>query len=178
MTPFSMCLLLSLVSFGFAAVCFAPQGERLILRFPRSAIAGYLLTTLAWIWVGVTLYLQPVDLLAFFSPRTTLLIALACIPLSWVLLSNLLSIRALGGLMMLWPMPVILATRGHDSVWRLIPISLGYLHLVLGMILVFYPWTGRVICEWLAERHPRIEMAIVHVFLGLALLIAAVTLSH
>ncbi len=177
MTPFSMCLLLGIVCLSFAGICLSQQAKKRILNFPRNRLAGMILTACAWIWVGIELYRHPVDLLAFFSPTTTLCLALVCIPLSWVLLENLLSIRALGGLLMLWPMPVILAIREHDSLWRLIPITLGYIHLILGMIFVFYPWTGRVICEWLAERKPRLQMAVLHTVLGIMIFFAAIVLS-
>lgn len=148
----ALCMLMGSLFFGLGLLLLSPWGARAVDAFPRSRFSGYLLSTLAWVWVGVELYLRPVDLLAFVSPKASLGVALILIPISWVLLSNLLSVRALGGLLMLWPMPVILAVRSDPSLWRLVPVIVGYVHLVLGMVFVFHPWTLRVLCQGGALR--------------------------
>jgi hypothetical protein len=150
----------------FCGVCFlalggllsSPLGVKVVAGFSRHQLTGYILSAIVWLWVGVELYLRPVDLLAFVSPGKTLGIALLLIPASWVLLSNLLPVRALGGLFMLWPMPVILAVRSDPSLWRLVPVVVGYVHLIFGMIFVFHPWTLRVFCEAGVRRPQSIQL--------------------
>lgn len=162
----ALCCLMGGCFLALGGVLLSPWGRRLVGRFSRHALTGYILSAIAWLWVGLELYFRPVDLLAFVSPGKTLCLALALIPASWFLLSNLLPVRALGGLFMLWPMPVILAVRSDPSLWRLVPVVLGYIHLCFGMIFVFHPWTLRVICDRLVER-PRV-LQVVGLFYVLA----------
>ncbi len=137
---------------ALAALLAAPQAPAGLRAFPRARAVGGVLTALAWAWAAAELILHSVDFLAFLTPAMTVVVAVICVPLSWTLLANLLSVRGLGALMMLWPMPVILAVREDVSAWRLLPVSVGYLSLTLGMVLVFHPWTGRALCEGLAAR--------------------------
>lgn len=137
---------------ALAAVLAAPKAPEWLKGFPRARVTGCVLTALAWAWAAAGLILHPVDFLAFLTPAMTVVLAAVCIPLTWTLLGNLLAVRGAGALMMLWPMPVMLAVREDVSAWRLLPVSVGYLSLTLGMVLVFHPWTGRVLCEGLARR--------------------------
>lgn len=134
-------------------VALLPQASSAWVRtVPRAKIPGVLLSTLCWVWVGAELAFHPIDFLAFLTPGRAWGLAAICALLSPVLLENLLCARAIGGLMMLWPMPVILAVRDQVTDWRLVPVTLGYVSLTLGMLVVFYPWMLRVQCERLSEQ--------------------------
>lgn len=149
--------------------------ERLC-ALPRAKVPGILLTLLCWIWVTVALIRQPLGLLPFLTPATTLLLGIVCAAGSCIFLQNLLCARAVGGLMMLWPMPVIVAVRDQITLWRLVPVTVGYISLTLGMFIVFYPWIFRVICDQLTHR-PRLRRAAVCLLAGAAILTVVACLS-
>lgn len=173
-----LCSFVSVCFFALGGLLLSPWGEKVVGGFPRNKIVGYVLSAIVWIWVGVELYLRPVDLLAFVSPGKTLIIALCLIPASWILLENLLAVRAFGGLLMLWPMPVILAVRSDPSLWRLVPVTLGYLHLILGMIFVFHPWTLRIFCDKLVNHsRGRCTLGVCYLFAGMFMMFAACMLQ-
>ena len=160
---------------GFLLTPFATKAVRAL---PRAKFLGWGLSALCWIWVTVELYNHPIDFLAFLSPAMTIVLGIILIPLTWVLLSNLLCARAVGGILMLWPMPVILAVRDQITLWRLIPVTIGYASLTLGMVIVFYPWVLRVVCDHLAEQPRLRQMASILFFiLGLLSVVAALSLG-
>ncbi len=150
---------------GFLLHTAAPHAGRAL---PRARLLGRSLSALCWGWVTLELWFHPIDFLAFLSPTMVVVLGVVCIPLTWVLLENLLCARALGGLMMLWPMPVILALRDYQTAWRLVPITLGYVSLTFGMFVVFHPWFLRVLCNKVAEL-PRVRQG-----LGVGLIVAGV----
>lgn len=128
-----------------------PASARLLGELPRAYAVGVVLSAICWIWVMAQLLLFPIDFLAFLTPMRVIVGGIACMVLTWVLLDNLLCARAIGGLLMLWPMPVILAVREQVTLWREVPVAVGYLSLTLGMIVVFYPWVFRKGCEVVAK---------------------------
>ena len=71
------------------------------------------------------------------------LLAPACFFLLINFLDELLSARALGGLLLLIANPVLNAARWHDSAWRYVPIVLAYVWAVAGMLLVLSPYLFR-----------------------------------
>lgn len=143
----TLCLAGCAVALGINAI-----GKKIAL-LPRAKIPGIMLTLICWAWVTAGLLLHPVDLLAFLTPVTTVILGVVCAVASCVLLQNLLCARAIGGLMMLWPMPIIVAVRDQITAWRLVPVSVGYVSLTLGMFIVFYPWIFRKICDALATHN-------------------------
>lgn len=140
-----------------ASLLIKPISEKVAL-LPRAKIPGVILTLICWAWVTLGLLLHPIDLLAFLTPTTTVVMGVVCAVASCVLLQNLLCARAIGGLLMLWPMPVIVAVRDQITLWRVVPVSVGYVSLTLGMFIVFYPWIFRKICSGLAT-HNRVRIA-------------------
>lgn len=146
-----------------------PASGEHVRRLPRAKFLGIALSTLCWAWVGIGLWRHPVDLLAFLTPGRLLCLTVLCAVLSPVLLNNLLCARAIGGLLMLWPMPIILAVRDQVTLWRLVPVVIGYASLTSGMFVVFYPWLLRVVCNWLAD-HPRLRQSAAVLLLSAAML--------
>lgn len=138
---------------------------------PRSVWAGRVLTTLAWIGAGWAAWAMP---LSFLEPykRFLPLVVLICIPLSWYWLDDLLTCRATGGLLMLFPAPLLLCLRSHPSPWRLLLVVVAYLALVQGMTLMLYPWYMRRVCHTLAANATlRIAGGAVGVLTGAAILV-------
>lgn len=161
---------------GFA--CFWEISSKVIKALPRHLICGILLTVICVAWCCHELILRPIDFLAFLTPTRVIIGGLIFIPLICIYLNNLLCARALGGFMMLWPMPIILLTRDYVTPWRLVPITVGYISLTLGMIAVFHPWTVRIVCDKLSEKAKyRIAFAILLVTAGVLCFITVTQLD-
>jgi hypothetical protein len=120
--------------------------------FARNIWAGRLLATAAWIWSGWALQTMPLEILTPVKQWIPLLVLVA-IPLSWYWMADLLSCRALGGLLVLVPCPLLQAARHDPSAWRLAVVGLTYLGIIVGMWLLLYPYHLRRWLEWSAA-HP------------------------
>jgi hypothetical protein len=167
------CLLIGAfhVLFGLAMLLGRSRASAALKRFPRSAIAGVALSTLAFLWAAVIVHVAPLD---FIAPYKTpvVIVLLVCIPLSWFWMGDLLAARALGGLLCLLPAPVLLATRFLDSGWRLVMVVLMYVYAVAGMFFAGMPHLCRDAIAWLTARPARFTAAgAVSLVLGLLVLL-------
>lgn len=149
----SWCYLLGLLCLlPGAAIVFAPAPmSRFWNALPRNKAAAYILSTVAWIWAGYALWMMGLDILMPFKkfiPIATLI----CIPLTWFWIDNLLSCRAIGGLLVLFPYELLHVARSHPSPWRLAAVVFAYICIVKGMILLLYPWKMRQAIVWITLR--------------------------
>jgi hypothetical protein len=153
MTLSSWCYLLGLVCvvLGGGAALAPAAVSRFYTALPRSRTAGYVLSAVAWAWAGYALWSMGLDFLEPFK-RYIPLAVLVCIPLTWFWMENLLPCRAVGGLLTLFPYDLLHAARVHPSAGRLVVVSLAYLCIVAGMVLLLYPWKMRQATAWLAAR--------------------------
>ncbi len=147
------CYLLGLICvLAGASVALAPAPlARCLNALPRNAAAGYVLSTIAWVWAGYALWAMNLDFLMPFQKLIPVAV-LVCIPLTWFWLDNLLPCRALGGILCLFPYELLHTARVHASPWRLVLVTLAYLCIVKGMILLLYPWKMRQLIVWLTQR--------------------------
>jgi hypothetical protein len=87
--------------------------------------------------------------LGFLEKYKPLLLVIA--PVAFVLIAlfmdELLAPRALGGLLLLIPAPILINARWHDSAWRYFAIVSAYLMVIKGMYLVLSPYLFRKWCE-------------------------------
>jgi len=144
--------------------------SRFYNALPRSAVAGYLLSTIAWLWAGYALWTMGLDVLEPFKKFLPVAV-LVCIPLTWFWLGNLLTCRALGALLCLFPYELLHVARVHPSPWRLVVVTLAYLCIVKGMILLLYPWKLRQAIVWLTQRPALFRLAgALNALLGLLLI--------
>ena len=127
-------------------------------RFPRSAIAGVILSSLAFIWAAVIVHVAPLDFIARFKTPIVVLLVIS-IPVSWFWMADLLAARALGLILVLVPAPVLLATRFLDSGWRLVMAVLMYVWAVAGMDFIMAPYHCRDAIGWLAAKPARFAAA-------------------
>lgn len=147
--------MLSTITLGLAALTGAaglwlaavPGGARRALaRFPRHRASAWVLTTVALLWSGHLLYHGP---LGFLEPYRDWLYAL--VPVSIVLVGvyvdELLAPRALGGLLILLPSPLLAAARWHPSGWRYVMIVIAYAMVLKGAALVVAPYLFRKCVE-------------------------------
>jgi len=144
------------ISFAMAAACVllalpclaAPGAARaLARRFPRSAAAGWFLTALDIGWV---IWIVKHAALGRFEHLRAPIYILA--PVAVVLVAKymdeLLAPRALGGLLLLIPTPVLGMVRWSDSGLRLVVVVCCYLLVLAGMALVLGPYHFRKFTAW------------------------------
>jgi len=158
-TPFHWSLLLGalLAVQGIFLLLAGRHAASFLLQLPRSVWIGRALAALAWAGAGWAAWVMPLSLLDSFKRFLPLLVAV-CIPLSWYWMDELLACRALGGILMLFPAPLLLVTRSHASPGRLLLVAFAYLAIVTGMIFMLYPWQMRRICHALAAS-PALRLA-------------------
>ena len=129
-----------------------------------------LLSAIAWSWAGYALWTMNLDFLMPFQKFIPVAV-LVCIPLTWFWLDNLLPCRAIGGILTLFPYGLLHAARVHPSPWRLVLVTLAYLCIVKGMILLLYPWKMRQAIVWITQRPTLFRLAgILDTLLGLFLI--------
>ena len=165
------CYLLGVVCvlMGVAIAAAPVPLSRFYNALPRSAVAGYILSTIAWTWAGYALWTMNLDFLMPFQKFIPVAV-LVCIPLTWLWLDNLLPCRAIGGILTLFPYGLLHVARVHDSPWRLVLVTLAYLCIVKGMILLLYPWKMRQAIVWITQRPSLFRLAgVLDALLGLFL---------
>jgi uncharacterized protein YjeT (DUF2065 family) len=159
---------LACVALGAAAAFATAPYSRLLNALPRNALAGGVLSTVAWLWAACALWHMGLDVLEPYKKYIPFL-TLVCIPLTWFWLDNLLSCRAIGGLLCLFPYELLHAARVHPSPWRLAVVIFAYVCIVKGMTLLLYPWKMRQAIVWLTARPALFRFAGgLHILLGLA----------
>jgi len=165
------CYLLGLLCLlpGLAVALFPAGSARAFNAFPRHKVAGMVVSAVAWVWAGYALWTMGLDLLMPFKKFIPVAV-LVCIPLTWFWLDNLLSCRALGGLLVLLPYELLHVARVHPSPWRLVVVVFAYLCIVKGMVLLLYPWKMRQVIVWVTQRPALFRLAgVLNVLTGLFL---------
>jgi len=131
-----------LVLGGLSSVLKPETVRRGLRAYPRSVWPGRMLATVDLAGAAYAfsfLHLGP------FDPFKIHLwwIAPVAIWLTVVYLDELLSVRALGGLLLLVASPVLAVARWHPSAWRLVISVLAYLWILSGLIFLLAPWWFR-----------------------------------
>jgi len=157
-TPFHWSLILGtfMAVTGLFMLAGGHAAASALQHFPRSVWGGRLLAVLAWAGAGWAAWVMPLSILDPFK-RFLPLVVLVCIPLSWYWLEDLLVCRALGGILMLFPGPLLMVTRSHPSPWRLVLVIIAYLAIIKGMVFMLYPWYVRRTCHAMA-RSPALRL--------------------
>ena len=121
----------------------APGRAREWIRaFPRHRPAGIILAGLDLLWVGWIVAHASLGRFEHLRPLVYVL-APASIVLVAFFMDELLAARALGGLFLLVPLPVLAAARWHESPARLVVVVLAYVLVVSGIVLVLCPYELR-----------------------------------
>lgn len=137
--------------FGMLLIGGGPVQTAGLRRFARHVWTGRILATLAWIWGAYALYMMPLDFISSYRDYIPFA-ALIAIPLTWFWMDELLTCRAIGGLLVLFPTPLLQVADLHPSPWRLVMVAITYLGLITGMLLILYPYYLRRILDWLATH--------------------------
>ena len=149
--------------------------RRGIAAFPRHVLTGRLLALIAMAWGTYELFQMPMGFLDAWKP---VLWGLA--PVSYVLiiffLDELLPVRALGGLLLLAPTPMLDAARWHPSPWRFVIIALAFAWVIWGMVLVVTPFRLRQAAAFWIATDGRCRLAgLLGVLVGAFLIALALT---
>lgn len=171
------CYLLGIVCvvFGGTAALAPAFLSRVYNALPRNKAAGYVFSTIAWIWAGYAVWNVGIDFLEPFKKFIPVLV-LVCIPLTWVWMDNLLPCRAIGGLLCLFPYELLHVARSHPSAWRLVMVTLAYLCIIYGMILLLYPWKLRQIIVWITARPTLFRLSgVLDALIGLFIIVLGAT---
>jgi len=177
-----------LFGYGLFTVLKPQMATRFLLAFPRHRLAGQALCAVAWLWtayevdtIGIEVFDRIVRRLWFFSsdiPGMVWILAIILTVLTCLWMDNLLSLRALSALFMLFPAELFPAVRLCDTSWRRALVVFAYVCAVTGMIGMFYPWHLRRAITWRVAKQSRVTgfgaayLAIGALFLALGTLSA------
>ena len=138
-----------------------------------------MLCAAAWLWtayeidtIGIEVFDRIVRRLWFFSsdiPGMVWILAIILTVLTCLWMENLLSLRALSALFMLFPAELFPVVRLCDTSWRLTLVVFAYVCAVIGMIGMFYPWHLRRTLTWRAAKPARV-LGFGAVYLGIGAL--------
>ncbi len=149
----------------------APSKWAAALRaFPRHAPSAWALTAVDMLWVSMIVLHASLGSYNGWKPAIYVLA-----PISFFLLTRyldeLLAPRALGGLLLLMPDPMLDAARWQPSNWHFVITVLAYIFAIAGMLLVLGPYRFRLWTSWWIERDSRLRAcSVVKIIFG-ALLI-------
>ena len=126
------------------AICLAKPAEAAehVRRFPRSRVPAWLLTGIDLVWSARLILEVPLGRFEGLKP-----LVYVAAPVVFFLIvffvNELLSARALGGLLVLLPSPMLTAARWHPSELRLVVVVLAYAMAIEGMVLLLSPFVLR-----------------------------------
>jgi len=127
---------------GTVAAATPASFQKWMARFPRSKWPAWILTAIDLIWSAWLLFHMPMERFEQFKPLLYVLTPVAFL-LIITLMDELLAPRALGGLFLLVPLPLLESARWHPSPLRVVAVVLAYVLVVKGMVLVLSPYQFR-----------------------------------
>lgn len=175
------CFVLALPLFAAGGVLLSRPsgaGAALLRTLPRWKNTGRILTAVACLMTAYELDTIGIDVfdsyLKIFPGEPYVLGAiLAVLVCAWM--PDLLTLRAIAAISMLYPAQMFRWTRLVESDWRLVPVSWAYVTIVFGMYAMFYPWYVRHAMAWIAGNRTRTILAgIAFCAVGTALVLAGI----
>lgn len=143
-----------------------------LLAFPRSKWPGWVLTAICVFWVSWVIRHAALGRFEGVKPFIPILAVLGFGAIVFFL-DELLSPRALGGLLLLVANPMLVAVRWVESGWRFVPVLFAYAWVVAGCALMLHPWLFRRGTETLFATPGRVRASGWGKLLGGAVLLAA-----
>jgi hypothetical protein len=141
------------------------RAYRAMETFPRSEVAGWILTIIALLWFGWLLHKLNFGRFAHLKRGVYIGIPIM-IYLLITHLHELLSVRALAGIMLLAGVPMLDAIRWEPSPFRLVLTVAIYIMIIKAMFLVVAPYRWRQALIW--SRSNPIRKTIFTAFAGLS----------
>lgn len=146
---------LTIWTLGLAVVLLACHGycaalphaaRKAMAAFPRDRWAGRILATVALLWAAWLVYQTPIGRFEYLKPWLYVVTPIT-IGLTLVWMQELLAARALGGLLLLYPAPILFWARLHDSQLSLVMTVVAYSMVIKGIALVLSPYWFRKAVE-------------------------------
>ena len=166
MTVWFFVLGVPLFGYGLFTVLKPQMAARFLQALPRNRAAGQALCAAAWLWtayevdtIGIEVFDRIVRRLWFLSsdiPGMVWILAIVLTVLTCLWMDNLLSLRAISALFMLFPAELFPAVRQCDTSWRLTLVVFAYVCAVIGMFGMFYPWHLRRALTWRTAKPARV----------------------
>ena len=145
---------------GLAALFTTNWTAKMLVAFPRCRPAGYALCAVAWFWTAYECDTIGIDVfdkyLKVFSGQLWIMAIVLTVLMCWWM-ANLLPIRGVCGLFMLFPGELFPTVRLCATQWRLTLVVFAYVCAVTGLFGMFYPWRIRQALAWLAENPVRVR---------------------
>lgn len=118
------------------------MARNVLLALPRNKVAGWLFSGVGLLWAAWLLWNTP---LGRFEDLKPILVILTPVMFLFVVffMDELLGARALGGILVLVPAPILEVTRVSDTPFRLVIVALVYVMVVQGIALVLSPYLLR-----------------------------------
>ncbi|MFA5043183.1 MAG: hypothetical protein WC381_06880 [Kiritimatiellia bacterium] len=144
----------AVVFIGSAGLALWPRGMAAgVGAFPRHVWAGRILAAVDILW-SAWLLVQ----MRFAWVDAHLALVYAAAPAAYILailfVDDLLAARALGGFLLLAPLPILESAFVHPAASRLIMTSFAYLLVIFGIVLVWSPFKWRQWTERWINRPP------------------------
>jgi uncharacterized protein YjeT (DUF2065 family) len=145
MTDFSTTVLSTASAFiiiGLILLLFPRSSSKAVKKLPRNKIVGGVLTAIDIIWLTVLLLNCNIK---WISDKPVLILILAPVVFLLIifLVDELLGARAIGGLFLLLPYPMLSSTFLHVSAGAILINITAYILVILGMIWMWSPFMFR-----------------------------------
>ena len=155
MTVWFFVLGIPVLALGLFAALAPESAGRGLLAFPRHVLSGRILCAIAWFFTAYACDGLGIDVFDRFLkafPGELWILATVLTVLTCWWMDNLLPIRGLCGILMLFPSPMFEQIRECETTWRISLSLFAYLCLVVGMFGMFYPWRIRQALTWICAR--------------------------
>ncbi len=127
---------------------FSPQAAAKVWRaLPRSVWPGRVLSAVCILWAALWLCIMPLGPLSVIRDLLWLLIPIAIASVC-LFTPDLLTCRAIGGLFVLLPTPMLSSAAWHPSPFRYVVIVYAYAMILAGMYYIALPWLLRDHITW------------------------------
>ena len=148
-----------LAAIGLFAVVRPSRASQALVAFPRNHAVGTVLCAISWFWTAYELDTIGIEIFdRFLKAFPFELWILACVltVLTCWWMANLLPIRGMAAIFMLFPAELFPVIRLEETPWRLALVVFAYLCAVTGMFGMFYPWRIRQALAWIASASVRV----------------------
>ena len=150
-----------LVAYGLFAVARPSFAAQTLTAFPRNRAVGVVLCAIGWFWTAHELDTIGIEIFDRFLkafPFELWLLACVLTVLTCWWMANLLPIRGLSAICMLFPAELFPMIRLEETPWRIALVVFAYLCAVTGMFGMFYPWRIRQALAWIASSSARVAV--------------------
>ena len=159
MTFWFFALGVPLAAYGLVAALFPSATGNALVAFPRNRTAGVVLCAIAWFFTAYELDTIGIEIfdrfLKAFPFELWILAAVLTILTCWWM-ANLLPIRGVAAIFMLFPAELFPVIRLEPTQWRLALVVVAYICSITGMFGMFYPWRIRQALAWTAAAPSRV----------------------